>query len=89
MKEIDSGVIPLTEFMAPFLYSALQSSGDSKYLQARIEVATYVAQPDVTRAGKIWPDLDDVLDGVLEAGSAWAKIGELKSGINMASLLDA
>ena len=30
-----------------------------------------------------------MLDGVVDAGSAWAKIGELKSGISVASLLDA
>lgn len=89
VKEIENGTIPRSEFLASFLYSALQSSGDSEYLHARIEVATYVAQPDVTGVGKAWPDLVDVLDGVVDAGSAWAKIGELKSGISVASLLDA
>lgn len=71
-----SGEIPRGQFLANFLYSALNGTGDAGYLQARIAVAghaTHALQRDP--AAKL--DLAGVLEGVHHVGSALAAIALL------------
>lgn len=79
VQEIQSGAIPREKFLADFLYSALQAQGDSAYLEARIDVATYVARESVSGPGKSI-DLAGVLVDVKDAASADARIEAIAAG---------
>ncbi|MGE4334789.1 MAG: DUF4214 domain-containing protein [Pigmentiphaga sp.] len=73
---LTSGEIPRGQFLAHFLYSALNGTGDAGYLQARIAVAGHA-----THALQLDPaanlDLIEVLEGVHHVASALAAIALL------------
>lgn len=66
------------EFIAVLLTSGLASAGDDVFLAARIAVAGYVAQPQIS-SDPDQVDLVGVLAGVHNAATAWTAISRLEA----------
>lgn len=79
LDALQSGSISKGDFLSTFLGAALQSAGDSDYLAARIAVAEFAAQENVSGAKAPGIDLHGIIQSVTDSTSALAAIESIQS----------
>lgn len=77
--QIDSGSIQRSDFLTTFLSAALENGVDGAYLQARVAVAKFVAQENVSGPKSPGVDLKTILSSVKDETSAKAAISAIEA----------